>query len=46
MEAGRNAGVALNIAVLSGAHSRDKLAQSPQTHKLKIVADITGLLSV
>jgi phosphonatase-like hydrolase len=45
MEAGRNAGVALNVAVLSGAHSREKLAQSPQTHVLDSVADLPWLLS-
>jgi phosphonatase-like hydrolase len=44
MEAGRNAGVALNIAVLSGAHSRDKLMQSPHTHILNSVADLPSML--
>ena len=44
MEAGRNAGVALNLAVLSGAHSREKLTPSPHTHILNSVADIPALL--
>jgi len=44
MEAGRNAGVALNVAVLSGAHKRDRLAQSPHTHIFDSVADLPGII--
>jgi phosphonatase-like hydrolase len=45
MEAGRNAGVALNVAVLSGAHSRDKLLQSPYTHMLDSVAALPKVIA-
>lgn len=45
MESGRNAGVALNVAVLSGAHARDKLASSPQTHIVDSVADLPRIIA-
>jgi phosphonatase-like hydrolase len=44
MQSGRNAGVALNVAVLSGAHARDKLAASPHTHILDSVADLPRII--
>lgn len=42
--AGHNAGVALNIGVLSGAHGRDQMQEQPHTHLLGSVADLPGLL--
>lgn len=44
LQAGDNAGVGLNIGVLSGAHRREQLARAPHTHLLPSVADLPGLL--
>lgn len=44
LQAGHNAGVALNIGVLSGAHGRDQMQNQPHTHLLGSVAEIPGLL--
>lgn len=44
LQAGHNAGVALNIGVLSGAHGRDQMQEQPHTHLLGSVADLPGLL--
>jgi phosphonatase-like hydrolase len=45
LQAGHNAGVSLNIGVLSGAHARDLLVAQPHTHLLASVADIPLLLA-
>jgi len=45
LQAGHNAGVALNIGVLSGAHGRDQMQPLPHTHLLDSVADLPALLS-
>ena len=45
MESGRNASVSTNVAVLTGAHSRDRLVQSPHTHIVNSVADLPLLLA-
>lgn len=45
LRAGHNAGVRLNIGVLSGAHGRDLLAAEPHTHLLASVADLPRLLA-
>jgi len=45
LEAGHNAGVALNIGVLSGAHDRARLAGAPHTHIIDSVAALPGLLA-
>jgi len=44
LDAGRNAGVAWNIGVLSGAHGRDRLEQAPHTHLLPDVGHLRRLL--
>ncbi len=44
LQAGYNAGVALNIGVLSGAHGRDQMQPLPHTHLLSSVADLPELL--
>jgi phosphonatase-like hydrolase len=44
LRAGHNAGVRLNVGVLSGAHGRDMLAAEPHTHLLASVADLPTLL--
>ena len=44
LQAGHNAGVALNIGVLSGAHGRDQLQAQPHTHLLNSVAELPELL--
>ncbi len=44
LQAGHNAGVALNIGVLSGAHGRDQMQPLPHTHLLNSVADLPALL--
>jgi phosphonatase-like hydrolase len=44
LQAGRNAGVRLNIGTLSGAHDRKKMAPQPHTHLLPSVADLPALL--
>ena len=45
LQAGHNAGVALNIGVLSGAHGRDQMQPMPHTHLLNSVADLPALLA-
>ena len=45
LQAGHNAGVALNIGVLSGAHGRDQLQPQPHTHLLDSVAGVPALLA-
>lgn len=44
LQAGHNAGVALNIGVLSGAHGRDQMQAQPHTHVLNSVAELPELL--
>lgn len=46
LQAGHNAGVALNIGVLSGAHGRDQMQPLPHTHLLSSVADLPALLGI
>lgn len=43
LQAGYNAGVRYNIGVLSGAHTKERLAQEPHTHLLSSVADLPSL---
>lgn len=45
LQAGHNAGVALNIGVLSGAHGRDQMLPLPHTHLLNSVAELPQLLA-
>ncbi len=45
LQAGYNAGVALNIGVLSGAHGRDQMQPQPHTDLLDSVADLPALLA-
>ncbi len=45
LQAGHNAGVALNIGVLSGAHGRDQMQPQPHTHLLNSVAELPALLA-
>ena len=45
LQAGHNAGVRLNIGVLSGAHDRALLAAEPHTHLLASVVDLPILLA-
>lgn len=44
LQAGYNAGVKLNVGVLSGAHARATLAAQPHTHLVASVADLPALL--
>ena len=44
LQAGYNAGVRLNIGVLSGAHDRARLSAQPHTHLLASVAELPPLL--
>jgi phosphoglycolate phosphatase-like HAD superfamily hydrolase len=44
LQAGYNAGVALNIGVLSGAHGRDQMQEQPHTHLLNSVAELPQIL--
>ncbi len=44
LRAGDNAGVRLNIGVLTGAHSRDVLAAEPHSHLLTGIVELPGLL--
>lgn len=44
LQAGANAGVKLNIGVLSGAHDRTRLAAQPHTHLIASVAALPALL--
>ncbi len=45
LQAGHNAGVALNIGVLSGAHGRDQMQPLSHTHLLNSVAELPALLA-
>jgi hypothetical protein len=45
LRAGHNAGVGLNIGMLSGAHDREMLAAEPHTDLLASVADLPALLA-
>jgi len=45
LQAGHNAGVALNVGVLSGAHGRDQMQSAPHTHLLNSVADLPALVA-
>lgn len=45
LEAGVNAGTAVNIGVLSGAHSREQLMTVPHTAIIDSVADLPAFLS-
>lgn len=45
LQAGHNAGVALNIGVLSGAHGHDQMQPQPHTHLLNSVADVPALIA-
>jgi len=45
LQAGYNAGVALNIGVLSGAHGRDQMQPEPHTHLIGSVAELPDLLA-
>jgi phosphonatase-like hydrolase len=44
LQAGYNAGVKLNIGVLSGAHDRARLAAQPHTHLIASVAQLPALV--
>jgi phosphonatase-like hydrolase len=44
LQAGYNAGVKLNIGVLSGAHDRARLSKQPHTHIVASVAELPALL--
>lgn len=44
LQAGYNAGVALNVGVWSGAHARSKLAAEPHTHLIASVSDLPALI--
>ena len=46
LQAGRHAGVALNIGVLSGAHGREQMQTMAHTHLLASVAELPGLLEL
>ncbi len=46
LQAGCNAGVALSIGVLSGAHSRERLEREPHTHIIASIADLPALLGI
>ena len=43
LEAGHAAGVGWNIAVLTGAHRRERLERAPHTHIVESVAEVAGL---
>jgi phosphonatase-like hydrolase len=45
LQAGHNAGALWNVGVLSGAHDRRLLEQTPHTHLLESVADMPGIWS-
>ena len=46
LEAGENAGVSLNVGVLSGAHKRNMLKDAPHTHILPSVVDLLSVLGI
>jgi phosphonatase-like hydrolase len=43
LQSGHNAGTRWNVGVLSGAHTREQLAQQPHTHLLASVADLPAI---
>ena len=45
LQAGYNAGVALNVGVLSGAHGRDQMQGEQHTQLLNSVADLPALIA-
>lgn len=45
LQAGHNAGVALNVGVLSGAHGRDQMQGERHTHLLSSVAELPALIA-
>ena len=45
LQAGHNAGVAVSVGVLSGAHRHEQLAREPHTCLIDSVADLPGLWS-
>lgn len=45
LQAAHNAGVAVSIGVLSGAHKREQLEREPHTHLIPSVADLPALWS-
>ncbi len=46
LQAGKNAGVSVNVGVLSGAHKRNVLEDAPHTHILPSVADLLSVLGI
>jgi phosphonatase-like hydrolase len=44
LEAGWNAGVAMNVGVWSGAHSRARLAAAPHTHLVATASEVLTLI--
>ena len=44
LQAGANAGVGMNVGVLSGAHSREQLEAAPYTHLIASVRDLPSIL--
>lgn len=45
LQAGYNAGVALNVGVLSGAHGRDQMQGERHTHLLNSIAELPALIA-
>ena len=45
LQAAHNAGVAVSVGVLSGAHTRQQLEREPHTHLLESIAGLSALLS-
>jgi phosphonatase-like hydrolase len=43
LEAGYNAGVRLNVGVLSGAHDRGRMVRAPHTHLLQSITELVQL---
>jgi phosphonatase-like hydrolase len=43
LEAGYNAGVWLNVGVLSGAHDRGRMERAPHTHLLQSITELVSL---
>jgi phosphonatase-like hydrolase len=43
LEAGYNAGVRLNVGVLSGAHDRGRMERAPHTHLLQSITELVKL---
>jgi phosphonatase-like hydrolase len=44
LQAARNAGVAVSVGVLSGAHKREQLAREPHTHLIPSIAELPALV--